>query len=211
LDKVIPNYPPYGKRMLVDNGWYQALRRDNVKLVTAPIVRITATGVETAAGHEEADVLAFATGFSTNKVLWPIQVTGRGGVDVRARQDAEPEAYKGMALQDCPNLLMTYGPHGVPAHGGNGMLFAETAVGYITECLRAMFERGWTRLEVKPEAVRAWTDEVSEAVEHYVWSVPGVTSWFKAGGEKAAAVVPRKLVDIWQESKAPDLTAYNGS
>ncbi len=38
FDKVVPNFPPYGKRMIVDNGWYQALRRDNVRLETSPIV-----------------------------------------------------------------------------------------------------------------------------------------------------------------------------
>jgi 4-hydroxyacetophenone monooxygenase len=211
VDKVVPNYPPYAKRMVVDNGWYQALRRDNVRLVTAPIKRITTSGIETAAGHDDVDIIAFATGFYTNRVLTPIQITGKGGVDVRQRLDDNPEAYNGMALADCPNLLMTYGPHGVPAHGGNGMFFAETAIGYITECMRAMFDRGWRRLEVRPEAVRAYSDQADADVERYVYSVPGVTSWFRGDRDKATQVVARKLIDLWQESKAPDLSAYTGS
>ena len=167
--------------------------------------------METTSGEEAVDVLVFATGFYTNKVLAPIAIVGKDGVDVRERLDRAPEAYNGMALADCPNLLVTYGPHGVPAHGGSGMFFAECAVSYITECLRAMFEHGWRRFEVRPEAVRAYTQEMDAAVEGYVWNVPGVTSWFKAGGESPAAVVPKKLVDLWHESKAPDLSAYAGS
>ena len=31
---ALPDYPPFGKRMLLDNGWYAALRRDDVELVT---------------------------------------------------------------------------------------------------------------------------------------------------------------------------------
>jgi hypothetical protein len=116
-----------------------------------------------------------------------------------------------MALADCPNLLMTYGPHGVPAHGGTGMFFAETAIGYITEVLRGMFERGWRRIEVRPEVVREYSDRMAEEVTHYVWNTPGVTSWFRGERDTPTQVVPRKLVDIWHESKHPDLSVYQGA
>ena len=31
LDKVVPPYPPFGKRMLMDNGWYRMLRNGKRK------------------------------------------------------------------------------------------------------------------------------------------------------------------------------------
>jgi 4-hydroxyacetophenone monooxygenase len=65
--------------MLLDNGWYQALRRDDVRLITTPIERITADGITTRDGHEQVDVIVFATGFDASQVLSPIKVTGRGG------------------------------------------------------------------------------------------------------------------------------------
>ena len=34
LEQVVPTYPPFGKRMLMDNGWYRMLTNDNVELVT---------------------------------------------------------------------------------------------------------------------------------------------------------------------------------
>jgi 4-hydroxyacetophenone monooxygenase len=187
------------------------LRRDNVQLVTSPIKQVTPTGIETTSGAIDVDVVVFATGFTTNRPLWPIQVWGRDGVDVRRELDAKPEAYRGMAVAHCPNLLMTYGPHGTPAHGGNGMLFAECAVTYAVECLRAMFDHGWRRMEVKPEAVRGYRDAMAAEVEGFVFSVPGVSNWFRGERDEATAVVPKKLIDIWNESKRPDLDAYVGA
>ena len=51
--KALPDYPPFGKRMLLDNGWYAALRRDDVDLVTAPVAAVTPTGVRAAGRHRD--------------------------------------------------------------------------------------------------------------------------------------------------------------
>ena len=57
IDKLIPDYAPFSRRPVVDNGWYQALTRDNVELVTDPIARLTPKGIETADGTvREVDV-----------------------------------------------------------------------------------------------------------------------------------------------------------
>ena len=208
IEKVLPAYPPYGKRMLLDNGWYQALRRDDVRLITEPIERITADGITTSVGHERVDVIVFASGFDTGRVMWPIQITGRNGVDVRKQLDERLETYQGMALAHCPNLFITPGPNGTPGHGGSGIFFAECQVGYILECLRAMFEHKWTRMEVREEAVRAFVDEVSAELEHYVWSLPGISNWFRGSRDRVTALIPKRLVDLWRESKAPKLDDY---
>jgi len=208
IEKVLPAYPPYGKRMLLDNGWYQALCRDDVRLITEPIERVTADGITTSVGHERVDVIVFASGFDTGRVMWPIQITGRNGVDVRKQLDERLETYQGMALAHCPNLFITPGPNGTPGHGGSGIFFAECQVGYILECLRAMFEHKWTRMEVREEAVRAFVDEVSAELEHYVWSLPGISNWFRGSRDRVTALIPKRLVDLWRESKAPKLDDY---
>jgi glycine/D-amino acid oxidase-like deaminating enzyme len=79
-------------------------RRDNVRLVTAPITRITGTGVETTAGHEDVDVLVFATGFHTNRVLWPIQITGKDGVICGRSSTTRPRrttAWRSRGVRTC--------------------------------------------------------------------------------------------------------------
>jgi len=34
IAKCTPCYPPFGKRILLDNGWYQAIRKPKAELVT---------------------------------------------------------------------------------------------------------------------------------------------------------------------------------
>ena len=41
LPKVLPDYPPFGKRMLLDNGWFRTLARPNVTHVSGAVVRAT--------------------------------------------------------------------------------------------------------------------------------------------------------------------------
>ena len=84
LRKVVPPYPPYGKRMLRDNHWYKMLTRDNVDLVTDPIERITPDGVVTQGG----DILA-----------------GRcagAGDRLRCAADAGADAHRGARRADDP-------------------------------------------------------------------------------------------------------------
>jgi 4-hydroxyacetophenone monooxygenase len=44
LDEVVPGCPPFGKRMLMENGWYRMLRKESVKLVSDLIVEISLIG-----------------------------------------------------------------------------------------------------------------------------------------------------------------------
>ncbi|MGB1822051.1 MAG: flavin-containing monooxygenase, partial [Acidimicrobiales bacterium] len=64
LDRVLPTYPPFGKRMLMDNGWYRMLRNPKVTLVDEHVARVDSGRLYADDGTEyEADVLVIATGF----------------------------------------------------------------------------------------------------------------------------------------------------
>jgi 4-hydroxyacetophenone monooxygenase len=208
MDKCMPDFPPYGKRLIVDNGWYQALRRDNVRLETSPITEITETGVTTRAGHDELDVLVYATGFQADKVLWPIRVTGRGGADITARMDADPVAYLGIAAADAPNLFITPGPNGIPGHAGNGMLFAECHVRYIMESLRALFDRGARSMVIRDEALAAYVDDLDARLPTFVQSLKTFDNWYRGDRDRVVAIAPKSVLDFWNDTRAPDPAAY---
>ena len=133
LAKVVPTYPPFGKRMLQDNGtWLATLKRDNVDLVTEPIAAITPRGVRCADGTEHAvDVIVFATGFHANRFLWPMEIVGRDGVTLRERWGEEPRAYLGITVPGFPNLFCLYGPGTNLAHGGSIIFHSECQVRYV--------------------------------------------------------------------------------
>jgi len=96
--KCLPDYPPYGKRILIDNGWYQALKRPNVELVTEAVDRIEADAVIAADGsRHEVDAIILATGFEAARMLGSMTVLGRSGQPLaEAWTDDDPRAYLGI-------------------------------------------------------------------------------------------------------------------
>ena len=144
LEKVTPKYPPYGKRMLIDNHWFKMLTRDDVDLVDDGIDRVTAAGIITADGAtHEVDVIVLATGFQAQRMLWPMEIAGRGGVALRdIWGEDNPKAYLGITVPKFPNLFVLYGPNTNLGHGGSAMFHGECQVRYTIKCLRDMIEGG---------------------------------------------------------------------
>jgi 4-hydroxyacetophenone monooxygenase len=120
LDKVLPKYPPFGKRMLLDNGWFRTLTRDNVELVTDRVAEVRADRVVTDDGAEyEVDVIVLATGFDVVQFLAPMSVTGRDGRNLHeVWQGDDARAYLGLAIPGFPNFFCLYGPNTQFGHGG---------------------------------------------------------------------------------------------
>jgi 4-hydroxyacetophenone monooxygenase len=106
VEKCIPNYPPMAKRIILDNGWFDALKRPNVELTTDPIERITPKGVLMQSGKEhELDLLVLASGFRPNDFLWPMEICGREGVALNELWSKDgARAYLGMMMPGFPNL-----------------------------------------------------------------------------------------------------------
>jgi 4-hydroxyacetophenone monooxygenase len=163
IDKLIPDYAPMVRRPIVDNGWYRALTRDNVELVTDDIVRFTETGIETADGvHHDVDVVVTATGFDIVKYLWPAEYFGRGGANLHERWDEDsPMAYVGMLVPDFPNLFILYGPNSQPVSGGVALpAWYQMWAGFVARCLTTMIEQGNTTVEVTHEAFKDYNDRL---------------------------------------------------
>jgi 4-hydroxyacetophenone monooxygenase len=211
FEKVVPKYPPFGKRMLQDNGsWLGALKRKNVSLVTAGIREITAAAIVTEDGERHpADVIVFATGFHANRFLWPMEIVGRGGLRLREHWGDDPKAYLGITVPGFPNLFCLYGPGTNLAHAGSIIFHSECQVRYIMGCLRGMLERSATALDCKVDVNEAFNRRLDERMERMVWSHPGMTSWYKNANGRVTATSPWLLLDYWRWTKDPDLSDYD--
>ncbi len=67
--KLTPDYPVGCKRPLISREWFPALTRNNVRLVTEPIVEITDDGLRTADGEEHAvDTIIYGTGLPRQRI-----------------------------------------------------------------------------------------------------------------------------------------------
>ena len=144
---------PGAKRLLRDNGvWAGALKRDNVQLVTDSIREITPTGIVTADGvAHDVDVIIYGTGFQASKFLTPMQVTGRGGVDLHEHWDGDARAYLGITVPGFPNLFCLYGPNTNIVINGSIIYFSECGVRYILGCLGLLLEGGHRALDVRKD------------------------------------------------------------
>ncbi|MGY6501242.1 MAG: flavin-containing monooxygenase [Acidimicrobiales bacterium] len=210
LDHVIPTYPPFAKRFILDDGsWAGALRRDNVALVTDQIQEVTPEGVVTVDGElHEADVIIYGTGFQASDFLTPMKVVGRGGIDLHERWGGDARAYLGITLPGFPNFFMLYGPNTNIVANGSIIYFSECEVHYILGCIREMLDRDLRAIEPKPEVHDAYNDEVDAENLRMAWGVSSVSSWYKNQTGRTAQNWPFSLLEYWQRTRSPDLDDY---
>jgi 4-hydroxyacetophenone monooxygenase len=210
LEKLIPKYPPAGKRMLRDDGRYlRALRRENVHLLTDRIEEINATGVRTADGTQhDVDVIIYGTGFHADRFLWPMKITGVGGVDLQAHWDGDPRAYLGITVPGFPNLFCCYGPNTNIVVNGSIIFFSECEVRYILGCIALLLDTGRRALDPKPEVHDAYNRRIDEGNALMAWGAPNVRSWYKNAKGRVTQNWPFSLLEFWQRTRTPDPADY---
>lgn len=198
--KVIPDYPPMGKRMLQDNGsWLRTLRRPNVTLVRDPVERITADGIETSGGSRHpADLIIFATGFRANDMLLPMTITGRAGIDLREQWGDCPTAYLGITVPGFPNFFCMYGPGTNLASSGSIIFHSECQAEYIVNAITYLADNDVAAAEPKSDITREWVDRSQKEMSTLVWSQPSVKhSFYKNKFGQVFILSPWRVVDYW--------------
>ena len=210
LDEVVPQYPPFSKRFILDNGaWARTLKRDDVDLVTERIAEVTTDGVRTADGAlHQADVIIYGTGFTASDFLVPMKVTGRGGRDLHETWGGDARAYLGITLPGFPNFFMLYGPNTNIVVNGSIIYFSECEVHYVLGCIRQMLERGVRAIDPKPEVHDAYNERIDAENLTMAWGVSSVSSWYKNATGRTAQNWPFSLLDYWKQTREPDLDDY---
>lgn len=211
LPKCLPTYPPYAKRILLDNGWYKALRHPNCELVTDGIERITDRGVLTTMGEERAaDVLVFATGFKVFQNAARLNIKGRHGhtlADEWAGDD--PKAHLGITAPGFPNLFFMQGPNTVLAHGGSAIFTSECQARYAVSAIVRMLEDGIATMDVKRAVHDDYMARLDSEHRELVWNHPGMKPWYRNAKGRVAAAIPWRLVDYWKMTRTPELDEYH--
>lgn len=209
LAMCVPTFPVFGKRVIIDNNWYQNVARDDVTLTDQSIVRFLPNGIETADGKlHEVDLVVFATGFNTNRFLWPIDVVGRSGTSLADRWGDYPQAYKGMLVPDYPNLFCLYGPNTNIVHGGSIIYNVECQVHYIMQALALMLSRGSKEIEIPQAATDEYNEEVQALSKNLAWGHPGVQSWYKNSDGKVVNNSPFSNLEFWARTHDVEPNRY---
>jgi cyclohexanone monooxygenase len=181
-ETLAPTEPfhPYGtKRPSLEQHFYEIFNQPNVSLVDlrkTPIERVTRSGIKTAAGEHDLDVLVLATGFdAVTGGLTSIDVHGTQGETLREKWTKGVRAHLGMAVAGFPNLLFVYGPHS-PNAFANGPTCAELQGDWIVQLLDYVRQRDWTRFEATAAAEEGWRTQVHALADATLF--PQADSWY---------------------------------
>jgi 4-hydroxyacetophenone monooxygenase len=210
LEQVVPTYPPFGKRMLMDNGWYRMLTNERVELVTESIDHIEGDRIVTTDGREfEADVLVIATGFDVLRFISTYDVRGRSGRTLRETwDDDDARAYLGLAVPDFPNFFMLYGPNTQPGHGGSLIFVIEMQLRYIVDLLRQMVEGDLAVVECRRDVHDRYNELVDQAHENMVWTHRGMDTYYRNSRGRVPVNMPYRNVDMFERTLHADLSEY---
>ncbi len=177
--KLMPDWPPFAKRLVVDNGWFDALKRPNVDLVTEGIERITPKGIETRDGREHPlDMIVVAGGFKAERYLWPVAYTGRNGITLEAAWSKDgARSYVGVTMPDFPNMFIIYGPN-MQARSGGLFAWLELWARYSLDCIVKMIESGHRTIECRRDAFDAYNARLDAAQDSCIWGMDGLKSYY---------------------------------
>ena len=209
---VIPDYPPYGKRMLLDNGWLKMLSQNNkIQLIPEKLTKIEGSRLYGEDGSiYDADVIVLATGFNVAEMLNTFEMIGRGGLSVRdAWCDDEPRAYLGTTVRDFPNLFTLYGPNLQPGHGGSMFTTLEMQVRYAVDLISQMAEKGLGEIECKCDVESDYNKHLDQSMEKMVWAHPKVQTYAKNASGRCVAFIPYLNVDFYDMTKAANLGDFD--
>jgi 4-hydroxyacetophenone monooxygenase len=210
VSKAMPTYPPFGKRMLLDNGWFTALKRANVTLETDEVVDVNSSGVVLGGGTSvPADIVVFATGFRARQMLSPVQLTGRDGVTLAgAWEDENPRAYLGMTVPSFPNLFIMYGPNTNLGHGGSYTFVAECQARYIAVLIEKMMRDDIAAVECREDVFSTFNRDLDEAHRHMIWSHRGMRTWYRNSRGRVVTNWPWRVLDYWKITRQPRLQDF---
>jgi 4-hydroxyacetophenone monooxygenase len=210
LEHAIPDYPPGGKRMVVDDGnWLRALQRENVHIEVDPIASITPTGITTVGGRAESfDVIIYATGFQASAFLMPMAVYGLGGVELHDHWAGTARAYKGISIPGYPNLFTLYGPNTNIVVNGSTIFFAECEMRYVMGCLRLLLAEGKAAMDVRRDAHDTYNERIDRGNALMAWGTSGVTSWYKNPDGHVTQNWPFTLREFWTQTREPNPADY---
>ena len=173
------DFPIGTKRLPLDTNYYETFNRPDVTLVDlkrTPVEELTPTGIRTSAGHHEADVIVYATGFDA--LTGPLEGLGIRGRNGRALADAwreGPRTYLGVAVPGFPNLFTITGP-GSPSVLSNIPVSIEQHVEWIGDCLAWLRGRRAEVIEATDQAAADWTDHVQQVAGRTLH--PKAASWY---------------------------------
>ncbi|EKF76150.1 monooxygenase [Alcanivorax hongdengensis A-11-3] len=187
--QLTPDFTIGCKRVLVSNDYYPALQKDNAKLITWPIARISEQGIRTVEGIEhQVDCIVFATGFDVSHSGTPFPVRGRNGRLLGDEWQGGAQAYKSINVSGYPNLFMTFGPNSGPGHN-SALVYMESQLDYALKGIRKILAEDLKILDVKESVQHQYNKGIQKRLSRTNWN-SGCKSWYLTADGFNATMYP---------------------
>lgn len=214
IEKLTPNYAPLARRLVVDNGYYGAMLRDNVELVTDGIQRTLPNGVELKDGRVlDIDTLIVAAGFEVTKYLWPAEYVGADGTTMEQAWETDgPRAFLGLTVPNFPNMFMFYGPNS-QARAGSFLSWIEIWARYSAQAIVDVIQQDAKRIEVKTDVFERYNDVLDTAHDHLIWQneAPQGRNYYVNKFGRQTVNLPWTLGEYFLMVNRPNLEHFNVS
>ena len=204
--KLVPEFEPGCKRLLITNDWYPALARPNVEVVTDSIEAIAPTGVVAGGVIHECDVLIAATGFAATEFLAPLRIFGRNGEEITDHWRNGARTHMGMTISGFPNLYLLAGPS--TGLGHNSIVFMiEAQLRYVRGALGELRRSGAVSLELDDALEGATYDEMQRRLAKTVWT-SGCGSWYRSDDGRVDTMWPGTTIEYWWRTRTFPRSSY---
>jgi 4-hydroxyacetophenone monooxygenase len=203
LPLVLPDYPPFAKRMLLDNGWYRTLRKPHVQLIPERLAKVNGSTLSSGSGqHVEADIIILATGYQASNVLGSYDVIGREGRVLREFWEGDnASAYLGTLVPGFPNFFILLGPNVGAGHGGSMIRNIESQAHYAMRIIEMLIAEGATSVEVREDVYHDYVARLDAAHEKLVWTHPGTENWYRNSRGRVVAITPWRNDSFWRMTR----------
>ena len=206
IEHVLPDYPPFAKRMLLDNGWYRTIKKDHVALIPEHLAKVEGNTLHSSSGKTvEADVIILATGFQTTNVLGSYDIIGRDGENLRDKWgEDDAAAYLGTLVPGFPNFFILLGPNVGSGHGGSMIRNIENQMHFAGEVVLSANEHQAQTVEVRDDVYEDYLRKIDAAHDKLVWTHPGTENWYRNSKGRVVAITPWRNDAFWRMTRSPD-------
>jgi hypothetical protein len=137
--------------------------------------------------------------------MFPMEITGAGGVSLREAWAGGPHAHLGISVPGFPSLFVMYGPN-TNTSGGSIIFYEEIQASYIRQALEHVRDREAAAIEVRAEVDAQSDREVQAAFTGTAWTQ--CNSWYRDKTGRIVANWPGYMRDYEQRARTLDPSEF---
>jgi hypothetical protein len=202
VELLTPRFPVFAKRPILDCGFYDTLKKPNVKVIRGALAEGFDSGVILQDGTRiECDAVLLCTGYN---LFFGVQfdIRGRNSQTLRDAFTPAPFSYEGLLIPGFPNLIFTGSAYSFLV--ANHAVVSEQQVHYSIELLQWMIDEDLDSVDVTEEACRAFVEDVDRELAKTTWVQCGnAHGYYRHASGKVILAIPRHNSRIWHDLRTP--------